>query len=271
MALGRRGRNALTDTLRLIGDLTPAANLTIYFPNATSAATTTLTAYARTLIASVDDAAARVIMKLGPDDAVEFDSLELSSGLELNGSKVTGLGAPTDNGDATSKLYVDTGLSDLRSYVDDQDAALRDYVDDQDAADRAYTDQEIDALRDYVDTQDEADRAYTDQKVDDLRDYVDAQDAAIYAYIDSGGGGGGGSTGYDFFQSFAISTTTNTLTLSENILATAVSHQVVLNGRIMLLGASSDYTIAAGGGSVTFNYSLEATDAVAVYGKKVTA
>jgi len=257
VALGRRARNALTDTLRLIGDLTPAANLTIYFPNATSAATTTLTAYARTLIASVDDAAARVIMKLGPNDAVEFDSLELSSGLELNGSKVTGLGAPTDNGDATSKLYVDTGLSDLR-----------DYVDDQDEADRAYTDQEIDTLRDYVDTQDTADRAYTDQEIEELKDYVDTQDDAIYAYIDSTVGGG---TGYDFFQSFSISTTTNTLTLSENILATAVSHQVVLNGRIMLLGASSDYTIAAGGGSVTFNYSLQANDAVAVYGKKVTA
>lgn len=259
MALGRRARNALTDTLRLIGDLTPAANLTIYFPNATEAATTALTAYARTLIASVDDAAARVIMKLGPNDDVEFSSLALSDGLDMNGSKITELGTPTTNTDAVTKGYTDTAVADLRSYVDVQNLA-----------DRAYTDQEVLELKGYVDTQDTADRAYTDQEIAELRSYVDTQDDDIYDYIDSVVVGGGG-TGYDFFQSFAITSSTSTLTLTENILATAVSHQVVLNGRIMLLGASSDYTIASGGGAVNFNYSLSADDAVAVYGKKVTA
>jgi len=268
VALGRRSRNIVTDTLRLIGDLTPAANLTIYFPNATSAATTTLTAYARTLIASVDDAAARVIMKLGPDDAVEFDSLELSSGLELNGSKITGLGTPTNNTDAATKGYTDTAVQTLKDYVDTQDDALTDYVNAQDAILRDYIDEEVDSLRDYVDDQDAADRAYTDQKVADLRTYVNTQDAAIYAYIDTIESG---STGYNFFQSFLITSNTTTLTLNENIIRSAFAHQVVLNGRIMRLGATADYTVALTGGSVTFTYSLVADDVVAVYGKKLTA
>lgn len=267
MALGRRARNALTDTLRLIGDLTPAANLTIYFPNATEAATTTLTAYARTLIASADDAAARVIMKLGPNDAVEFSSLELSDGLSMNGSKVTDLGVPTSPDDAATKDFVDTSIDTLRDYVDTQDEAGRDY-----------TDQQIDTLRDYVDTQDTADRAYTDQEVLDLKSYVDTQNVAdraytdleiaeLRAYVDSLVGG---TTGYDFIQSFTFATDTSTLTLSNNIVSSAVSHQVVLNGRIMRLGVTRDYTVASGGGAINFNYSLSTDDVVVVYGKKVT-
>jgi hypothetical protein len=80
--------------------------------------------------------AATIATDIGTKVSKAGDSM--TGALSMGTNKITGLGAPTDDADATTKLYVDTAASDLTDYVDGfLDASTGttvEYIDDQDAA-----------------------------------------------------------------------------------------------------------------------------------------
>ena len=79
----------------------------------------------------------------------------------------------------------------------------------------------------------------------------------------SQGGGGQGSGGYSYVEHMTAEAGQTSFALKNAINAAEVAHLVVLNGRIMRIGASYDYVLQ--GQSVIFAYPLVASDAVAVY------
>jgi hypothetical protein len=62
----------------------------------------------------------------------------MTGALAMGTNKITGLGAPEDNADATTKLYVDTAASDITDYIDgfldSSTGTTVEYIDEQDAA-----------------------------------------------------------------------------------------------------------------------------------------
>lgn len=60
----------------------------------------------------------------------------MTGALAMGTNKITGLGAPEDNADATTKLYVDTAASDLTDYIDgfldSSTGTTVEYIDTQD-------------------------------------------------------------------------------------------------------------------------------------------
>jgi hypothetical protein len=96
----------------------------------------------------------------------------MSGNLDFGGTnKVTSLGAPTSNGDATNKLYVDTEISDL-------DASLKTYADQAETDAKAYTD-----TREGLITT--AYQNYADTAEADAKTYADGLDDATNTRIDS--------------------------------------------------------------------------------------
>ena len=115
-----------------------------------------------------EDFIGTVTASIGEKVAKAGDSM--SGNLDFGGTnKVTSLGAPTSNGDATNKLYVDTEISDL-------DASLKTYADQSETDAKAYTDtREIaitSAYESYADTA-EADAVTT------ANAYTDGRETAI--------------------------------------------------------------------------------------------
>jgi hypothetical protein len=96
----------------------------------------------------------------------------MSGNLDFGGtSKVTSLGAPTSNGDAANKLYVDTEISDL-------DASLKTYADQAETDAKAYTDTRETAIT-------TAYQSYADTAEADAKTYADGLDDATNTRIDN--------------------------------------------------------------------------------------
>jgi hypothetical protein len=96
----------------------------------------------------------------------------MSGNLDFGGtSKVTSLGAPTSNGDATNKLYVDTEISDL-------DASLKTYADQSETDAKAYTDTREIAIT-------SAYESYADTAEADAKTYADGLDSTTNTRIDN--------------------------------------------------------------------------------------
>jgi hypothetical protein len=96
----------------------------------------------------------------------------MSGNLDFGGTnKVTSLGAPTSNGDATNKLYVDTEISDL-------DASLKTYADQSETDAKAYTDTREIAIT-------SAYESYADTAEADAKTYADGLDDATNTRIDN--------------------------------------------------------------------------------------
>jgi hypothetical protein len=96
----------------------------------------------------------------------------MSGNLDFGGtSKVTSLGAPTSNGDAANKLYVDTEISDL-------DTSLKAYADQAEVDAKAYTDTRETAIT-------TAYQGYADTAEADAKSYADGLDDETNTRIDN--------------------------------------------------------------------------------------
>jgi hypothetical protein len=117
-----------------------------------------------------EDFIGTVTASIGEKVAKAGDSM--SGNLDFGGTnKVTSLGAPTSNGDAANKLYVDTEISDL-------DASLKTYADQAETDAKAYTD-----TREGLITT--AYQNYADIAEADAKTYADGLDDATNTRIDN--------------------------------------------------------------------------------------
>jgi hypothetical protein len=117
-----------------------------------------------------EDFIGTVTASIGEKVAKAGDSM--SGNLDFGGTnKVTSLGAPTSNGDATNKLYVDTEISDL-------DASLKTYADQSETDAKAYTDNREIAIT-------SAYESYADTAEADAKTYADGLDDATNTRIDN--------------------------------------------------------------------------------------
>jgi hypothetical protein len=107
---------------------------------------------------------------IGEKVAKSGDSM--TGNLDFGGtSKVTSLAAPTSNGDAANKLYVDTEISDL-------DTAAQGYADDAETAANSYTDGRETAIT-------TAYQSYADTAEADAKTYADGLDDVTNTRIDN--------------------------------------------------------------------------------------
>jgi hypothetical protein len=107
---------------------------------------------------------------IGEKVAKSGDSM--TGNLDFGGtSKVTSLAAPTSNGDAANKLYVDTEISDL-------DTSLKAYADQAEVDAKAYTDNRETAIT-------TAYQSYADTAEADAKTYADGLDDATNTRIDN--------------------------------------------------------------------------------------
>jgi hypothetical protein len=117
-----------------------------------------------------EDFIGTVTASIGEKVAKAGDSM--SGNLDFGGTnKVTSLGAPTSNGDAANKLYVDTEISDL-------DTSLKAYADQAEVDAKAYTDTRETAIT-------TAYQGYADTAEADAKTYADGLDDATNTRIDN--------------------------------------------------------------------------------------
>lgn len=96
---------------------------------------------------------------------------------DMNGRKVTNNGAPTDDGDAATKAYVDTGDTASRSRANHTGTQTAATISDFDAAVRTSRLDQLSAPTGPV--------AFGSQKITGLADPTNAQEAATKAYVDA--------------------------------------------------------------------------------------
>jgi hypothetical protein len=117
-----------------------------------------------------EDFIGTVTASIGEKVAKAGDSM--SGNLDFGGTnKVTSLGAPTSNGDAANKLYVDTEISDL-------DTSLKAYADQAEVDAKAYTDTRETAIT-------TAYQGYADTAEADAKSYADGLDDETNTRIDN--------------------------------------------------------------------------------------
>jgi hypothetical protein len=136
-----------------------------------------------------EDFIGTVTASIGEKVAKAGDSM--SGNLDFGGTnKVTSLGAPTSNGDATNKLYVDTEISDL-------DTSLKAYADQAETDAKAYTDNRETAIT-------TAYQSYADTAEADAKTYADG----LAVNYDSAGSASAAQTAAEGFAT-GLNNTTN--------------------------------------------------------------
>jgi hypothetical protein len=145
---------AYSDNLAALASVTSAADTLPYFSAYGAASTTVLTSYSRTLLESIDAAAARATLGLGTISTQDSSNVTITGGtitgltelgvdnitingneisstnidgdislnpagsgsVDVNGARIINVGTPTASTDAANKLYVDTLAQGIRTH-----------------------------------------------------------------------------------------------------------------------------------------------------------